>query len=41
MTAEDLAEYIQTLCETSMDALDRMLHEMLVQIYATREAQNN
>jgi hypothetical protein len=41
MTAEDLAEYIQTLCETSMDALDRMLHEMLVQIYSTREAQNN
>ena len=41
MTAEDLAAHIQTLCETSMDALDRMLHEMLVQIYSTREAQNN
>jgi hypothetical protein len=41
MTAEDLAEYIQTLCETSMDALDQILHEMLVRVYVTREAQNS
>ncbi|MEP6952865.1 MAG: glycine cleavage system aminomethyltransferase GcvT [Solirubrobacteraceae bacterium] len=41
MTAEDLAEHIETLCETSMDELDELLHELLVQIYATREAQNS
>jgi hypothetical protein len=41
MTAEDLAAYIQTLCETSIDALDEILHEMLLRIYVTREAQNS
>ena len=41
MTAEALAEHIHALCETSMDELDRLLHELLVQIYATREAQNS
>ncbi len=41
MTAEDLAEHIRALCATSMDELDRILHEMLVRIYATREAQNS
>ncbi len=41
MTAEDLAGHIRTLCETSMDEIDRLLHELLVQLYATREAQNS
>ncbi len=41
MTAEDLAAHIQTLCETSMDEIDRLLHELLVQLYATREAQDS
>ena len=41
MTTEDLAAHIHTLCETSMDELDRLLHQLLVQLYATREAQNS
>ena len=41
MTAQDLAEHLEALSESSEEDRDRLLHELLVTVYSTREAQNS
>ncbi len=41
MTAEDLAAHLQMLRETDEEQRDRLLHDLLVAIYATPEAQDS
>ncbi|MGZ4269459.1 MAG: hypothetical protein ACXVFN_14050 [Solirubrobacteraceae bacterium] len=41
MTAQDLAEHLEALSEATEEERDRLLHELLVQVYATRQAQDS
>ncbi len=41
MTAEDLAEHLETLRRTKEEERDQLLYELLVALYATPEAQNS
>lgn len=40
MTAQDLAEHLEVLEQANEEERDRLLHELLIAVYATREAQD-
>ena len=41
MTAQDLAEHLEALGEATEEEQDKLLHDLLVHVYATREAQDS
>jgi hypothetical protein len=41
MTVQDLAEHLELLRERDEDERDRLLHEVLVGLYPTLEAQDS
>jgi hypothetical protein len=41
MTADDLAEYLETIADATEEDLDRLLHELLVQVYPSKRTQDN
>jgi hypothetical protein len=41
MTADDLAEYLETIAQATEEDLDRLLHELLVQVYPSKRTQDN
>jgi hypothetical protein len=41
MTAQDLAEHLELLRESNEERRDRLLHELLVTLYPTAEAQDS
>jgi hypothetical protein len=40
MTAEDLAQHLETLAESNEDDRDQLLHDLLVQVYPTKRTQD-
>jgi hypothetical protein len=41
MTAEDLAEHLETLAGAEEEDLDQLLHDLLVQAYPTKRTQDS
>jgi hypothetical protein len=41
MTAQDLAEHLELLRESDEEGRDRLLHELLVTLYPTLDAQDS
>ena len=41
MTADDLAEHLEVLAESSEDERDQLLHDLLVQVYPTKRTQDS
>ena len=41
MTAEDLAQHLEALAESSEDDRDQLLHDLLVQVYPTKSTQDS
>jgi hypothetical protein len=41
MTAEDLAEHLDALAESSEDDRDQLLHDLLVRVYPTKRTQDS
>jgi hypothetical protein len=40
MTAEDLAQHLDALAESTEDDRDQLLHDLLVQVYPTKRTQD-
>jgi len=40
MTAEDLAQHLESLAESNEDDRDQLLHDLLVQVYPTKRTQD-
>ncbi len=40
MTAEDLAQHLESLAESTEDDRDQLLHDLLVQVYPTKRTQD-
>jgi hypothetical protein len=40
MTAEDLAQHLEALTESTEDDRDQLLHDLLVQVYPTKRTQD-
>jgi hypothetical protein len=40
MTAEDLAQHLEALAESTEDDRDQLLHDLLVQVYPTKRTQD-
>jgi len=41
MTAEDLAQHLEALTESTEDDRDQLLHDLLVQVYPTKRTQDS
>jgi hypothetical protein len=41
MTAEDLAQHLDALTESTEDDRDQLLHDLLVQVYPTKRTQDS
>jgi hypothetical protein len=41
MTADDLAQHLEALAQTTEDARDQLLHDLLVQVYPTKATQDS
>jgi hypothetical protein len=41
MTAEDLAQHLDALAESSEEDRDHLLHDLLVQVYPTKRTQDS
>jgi hypothetical protein len=41
MTAEDLAQHVESLAESNEDDRDQLLHDLLVQVYPTKRTQDS
>jgi hypothetical protein len=41
MTAEDLAQHLDGLAESTEDDRDQLLHDLLVQVYPTKRTQDS
>jgi hypothetical protein len=40
MTAEDLAQHLESLAESNEEDRDQLLHDLLVQVYPTKRTQD-
>jgi hypothetical protein len=40
MTAEDLAQHLESLAESNEDDRDQLLHDLLVQVYPSKRTQD-
>jgi hypothetical protein len=40
MTAEDLAQHLESLAESTEDDRDQLLHDLLVHVYPTKRTQD-
>ena len=40
MTAEDLAQHLESLAESTEEDRDQLLHDLLVQVYPTKRTQD-
>ena len=40
MTAEDLAQHLESLAESTDEDRDQLLHDLLVQVYPTKRTQD-
>jgi hypothetical protein len=40
MTAEDLAQHLESLAESTEDDRDQLLHDLLVQVYPSKRTQD-
>ena len=41
MTADDLAQHLEALAQTTEDDRDQLLHDLLVQVYPTKATQDS
>jgi hypothetical protein len=41
MTADDLAQHLETLAQSSDEDRDQLLHDLLVQVYPTKRTQDS
>jgi hypothetical protein len=41
MTADDLAQHLEALAESTEDDRDQLLHDLLVQVYPTKSTQDS
>ncbi len=41
MTADDLAQHLEVLAESTEDERDQLLHDLLVQVYPTKSTQDS
>jgi hypothetical protein len=41
MTIDDLAQHLEVLAQSSEDERDRLLHDLLVQVYPTKSTQDS